>query len=300
MQPTLTTDATLTPFLDVEALIDSSVPTRRVGGMRVVLVLAGVLIAFSLAGASAGDEMRGPLNAVTAVLLLAVLGGGAWTTTSTVHRQRRDQQALDDVEELIQLRHWEGAARGVEALLIRPARSPRFRAQALVELSAILTRYGRFDDAIAVQTHLLESEPLDDASSFAVRLGRAMAILREDHLLDADRAISDLKKRSNGKTTGAQALVELYRDVKTGHPAEAISALPDRLPIIRLQMGHRVADAHALHARALDMLNRNDEAAAAFERATLLAPAGELLRRYPEIRPLFDRYTPAAAPAEAA
>lgn len=287
-------------FLDVPHLIDASHGAGRSPAGRWALLLIGVMIAFAITGANASETARAPLQVLTLLIVVAVLGGSAWVTTTAVRRQRTEQRALDDVEELIQLRQWESAARGVEALLNVPTRSPRVRLQGLLELSAVLSRYGRFEDAIAVQTHLLEAENLDDAAEYVIRVGRALAMLREDNLLDADRAISDIRKRSAGAMTGAAALVELYRDVKTGHPEEALQHMTERLPMIRQQMGHRVADAHALYARAQDMQGRDVEAAASFERATLLAPAGELLRRYPELRPLFDRYTPAPAPAEAA
>lgn len=300
MSLTIPDDSPAEPFLDVPSMLHGSAVARRAPVNRLVLLLAGVLIAFMIIGSKGSSHLRQPLQWLTLLGVVGVLGAGAWASTAAVHRRRREQQALDDVEELIQLRQWEPAAQRVEALLGVPSTSPRFRAQALLELAAILMRYERFEDAIAVHTHLLENEPLDDASSYVIRMSRAMAMLREDHLLDADRAIADLKRRSAGNVSGLQALIELYRDVKTGHAAEALELIDERLPLIRKQMGHRVADAHALHARALDMLDRKEEAAAAFERATLLAPAGELLRRYPDLRPMFDRYTPAPAPAEAA
>ena len=47
-------------------------------------------------------------------------------------------------------------------------------------------------------------------------------------------------------------------------------------------------------------MSQDSEAAAAYERATLLAPAAELHRRYPELAKLNEKYQPAPAPAEAA
>jgi hypothetical protein len=65
-------------------------------------------------------------------------------------------------------------------------------------------------------------------------------------------------------------------------------------------LGHRIADAYAIVARAHDLLDQNDQAAAAFEKATLLAPAEELYRRYPEVAVMRDKYPAAPAPTEAA
>ncbi len=128
---------------------------------------------------------------------------------------------------------------------------------------------------------------------------RAMALLRDDALLDADRAISDLRRRGP-RASGPLALIEIYRDVKTGHPAEAIDALRRAAGRAPAHLGHRVADAHALVARAYDLLGRDAEAAAAYGRATALAPAAELHRRYPELDPLRGKYPPTPAPQEVA
>jgi predicted Zn-dependent protease len=185
-------------------------------------------------------------------------------------------------------------------MLSQPTRSPQARVQALIYLSSVLARYHRFADTILVQEHLLEHVLMDEGTSHALRLGRAMAMLREDHLFDADRAISELRRSPLGEQSAGLALVEIYRDVKTGHPAEAVEIFDAKLPAMRQQLGHRIADAYALVAQAYDLLGNETQAARAYENATLLAPAGELQRRYPEMAPLTEKYQPAPAPAEAA
>jgi tetratricopeptide (TPR) repeat protein len=164
----------------------------------------------------------------------------------------------------------------------------------------LLGRHHRFEDAITVQDFIIDHELLDDQGDYYVRLARAMSMLRENHLVDADRAIGDLRRRGPEGGSGGLALVEMYRDVQTGHPDEAIDLFTKFLPMMRQQLGHRVADAHALVARAYDLLGHDDQAKAAFERATLLAPLAELQRRYPEIQKLVDKYPTAPAPKEAA
>jgi hypothetical protein len=137
-----------------------------------------------------------------------------------------------------------------------------------------------------------------------------MAMLRDDHLFDADRAISDLRRSTRraeesdtngnagpGFESAGLALIEIYRDVKTGHPAEAIELFNAKLPILRQQLGHRVGDSYALAARAYDLLDRQSDAQDAYEKATLLSPVEELNRRYPEVQNLAGKYRPATAPA---
>jgi tetratricopeptide (TPR) repeat protein len=103
-----------------------------------------------------------------------------------------------------------------------------------------------------------------------------------------------------GVESAGLALVEIYRDVITGHPNEAIAIFEERLPVLRDQLGHRVADAYALAARAYDLLGRTVEAQAAYAKATVLSPLTELHRRYPELEKLAGRYQPSPAPPEAA
>ncbi len=206
---------------------------------------------------------------------------------------------MQGLAELVQLRRWPEAAASVQALLSEPARSNQHRAEAMLYLAAILSRYHRFSDAIAVHEYLLENEPVSDTTAHGLKLGRAMAMLREENLFDADRAINELR-RSGPPESAAYALVELYRDVKTGHPEDAIRMFEEKLPALRDQLGHRVGDAYALAARAYDLLDRTSEAADAFRRATLLAPLVELSRRYPEVAKLAGRCEPAAAPVEMA
>jgi hypothetical protein len=173
------------------------------------------------------------------------------------------------------------------------------RCQALVYLASVLARYHRFDDAIAVQDHLLDNELIDAPLAFALRVGRAMAMLREDHLFDADRAISELRRLEGTGESAGLALVEIYRDVKTGHPDEAIDLFETKLPAMRDQLGHRVADAYALAARAYDLRSRDADARDAWAKATLLAPPGELVRRYPEVTVIAEKFPASPAPAGA-
>jgi hypothetical protein len=65
-------------------------------------------------------------------------------------------------------------------------------------------------------------------------------------------------------------------------------------------LGHRSADAWALAAKAHDLAGDETSARACYQNATVLAPAMELSRRYPEVSDLLEKFVPAAAPPEAA
>lgn len=286
------------PPLDVASLLELSEPQPRVNWFWYGLLLFLLLVVMSTFGSAYSAAARQALELISALVLFGLMGLVAFMTSFTVRKYRAQQQTLEAVEELMQLRRWEEAGMSLQMYLSQPSYSPRLRAQALVYLASLLARHHRFEDAIAVQNYLLEHELLDDGGSYSVRLGRAMAMLHADHLVDADRAFSDLRRHGGSEHSGGLALLEIYRDVKTGHPAEAIEIFSSRLELIRQQLGHRVADAYALAARAFDLLGRDTEAQAEFERATLLSPAPELVRRYPELSKLIDKYVSAHAPTE--
>ena len=289
-------------FLDVPALLESSQPRARVGlfwyalGGFLLVVLGAALVSRS------SETGRRLVDALSALLMVGVIAGMMVFTFLTVRRHRAEQQEVEAASELVQLRRWPQAAILLEQLLSRPARTNALRSQALVYLGAVLARYHRFDDAIAVFNHLLDNDLVDPATAHGLRLGRVMAMLREDHLFDADRALAELRRTvsSAGVESAGLALVEIYRDVKTGHPDEATAVFEQKLEVMRDQLGHRLADAYALAARAYDLLGRTAEAQDAYTRATLLAPQVELHRRYPEVEKLSGRYQPAPAPPEAA
>ena len=289
-------------LFDVAALLEASQPRARVGmvwyalgGFLVVVVGAALL--------SQGSETgRRVVDALSAVLMVAVMAGMAVFTAVTVRKYRAEQQLLEAAGELVQLRRWPEAAGVLQGVLSKPVRTAAMRGQALIYLASVLARYHHFDDAITVFNHLLDNNLADEPTAYGLRLGRAMAMLREDHLFDADRAMAELRRTASaaGVESAGLALVEIYRDVKTGHPDEAVAVFEQRLPILRDQLGHRVADAYALAARAYDLLGRAADAQDAYSKATLLSPLIELHRRYPEVEKLAGRYQPSPAPPEAA
>lgn len=270
----------------------------RARGGWTMYILGGLLLLAMVMSYLAGQSpaMEKVVRALSALSMFGVMAAMALIFSLTARKHREEQRQLESAEELVQLRRWPEAAMMLGGLLSRPARSPGLRVHALIFLSSVLARYHRFDDAILVQNHLLENVLLDPGTTHALKLGRAMAMLRQDHLVDADRAIGDLRRSVGDGESAGLALIEIYRDVKTGHPAEAIEIFDHRVSALRQQLGHRVGDAYALLARAYDMLNRTDEARVAFEKATLLEPLIELERRYPEVSVLKQRYAPAHPP----
>lgn len=282
-------------FLDVPVLLEISEPQPRVPWLRICAggCLALMIVAAFSGGGAAGSVLQGLAWMTALVIMLAI----PWILQLSLRQVRAEQGAVQSIAELVQLRRWPESAIALQNFLSRPARTNQFRTEAIMYLAVVLSRYHRFDDAIVVHNYLLEHELLNESAAYGVRIGRAMAMLRENHLFDADRAISELR-RMGPKDSAGFALVEIYRDVQTGHPEDAIGIFVEKLPAMREQLGHRLGDVYALIARAYDLLDRKTEAAEAFQQATLLAPIVELCRRYPEVQKLLGRYEPAPAPSE--
>jgi tetratricopeptide (TPR) repeat protein len=286
------------PFLSPEELIDRSQPAPRTGWFWYGLggfVLVILLSTFGGAKSPAMQSLVQFMGAITLLGLMFVMGGYTWYA---VKRQREEQRRLEAIEELVQLRRWPEAALMLQQLLSQPTRTPTGRVQGLIYLASVLGRYHRYADAVAVQEHLLEKVNLDPGTTYGLKLARAMAMLHEDRLVDTDRAISELRRIDGSGDSAGLVLLELYRDVKTGHPAEAIDLFKEKLELLRKQLGQRLADAYALIAKAYDMVGQDALSQEAYTDATLLAPIAEVSRRYAEVATLAGKYTPATAPAE--
>lgn len=283
-------------FLNVSLLLEASQPRPRqnwfwyAAGVFALVILASTWASSQSPAAKQAIDLLGMLAMFGAVVAMSLL------TSRTVRRQRAEQQRVEAIEELVQLRRWDQSAALLENMLSQPTLTAGARVQALIYLATVLARYHRFTDAIMVQNYLLEHVGFDPATSHGIKLMRAMSMLHEDHLFDADRAIKDLRQES--PDSAGVALIEIYRDVKTGHPAEAIEIFNARLPDLRAQLGHRVADAYALVARAHDLVDQPVEAAAAWERATLMASPEELARRYTDVDAVKEKYAAAASPRD--
>ncbi|MGA2229541.1 MAG: hypothetical protein ABSH22_01330 [Tepidisphaeraceae bacterium] len=285
-------------FMDVRTLLESSRPRARVAWLGATLTLGLIaVVGIALLG-DRNPDSQGSMEAVSTVIIVTLVGCMTAANYLNARARRREQARIEAAEELVQLRRWPQAALLLQSILSQPTYTPLARLQALVYFSSVLARFHRFEDVIVIDEHLLETMPLDEAAVHMVKLARATALLREDRLFDADRAISDLRHSGPAAQSGGLALLEMYRDVKTGHPTEALDTFAKRYELIRQQLGHRLSDAHVLAAKAHDLLNQTDQAKAAYQTATLLAPAVELHRRYPETMDLARKFPAHPAPAE--
>ena len=301
--------------IDVERLLHASQPGGGWG--RGVLLLPPIGLLSMLAAVAVlllTPGGRGPWPALVSLALLGV----SLTTTLLLARlaklARGERRLVDEIEELLLLRHVPQAADALAKLLGRPMRLPQNRLVALAHLARLLERRGRFDDAAEVAQIVIDSPLIDPASRFAVGCGRAMSLLRADRLFDANNAVDALRRevgrleqavRRMGDEqddpptfdSAALTLIELYRDVQTRHNEEILEALDAKRTGLRDALGVRVADALALAATAAQRLGDAARAAALWAEATCLVPAAELLRRYPEVAEVAAAHPAAPRPA---
>lgn len=307
-------------FLDPAALIESSRPRPvRLGGLPLMVMGALAIVVFA---SSSESPIGRAISVVAPILFICFPLVLLFVSRHGAARMAGESQAVAALDELVQLRRWPEAADLATRLLAQPMVSPERRMHALTGLATILTRYHRFEEARVVHDYLLSradaadepnarpgmADPTPDASTaHAIRVARAMGLLREDRLVDADRAMSVLRREVSQardevrRTAGNEAaasvrsaglvLLDLYRDVKTRHFEEAIAGFDASLSTLRDQLGGRVADAWILYAAALDGVGRSEDAQAAYANATALIPAVELHRRYPETASLSATYT---------
>ncbi|MFI5379931.1 MAG: tetratricopeptide repeat protein [Tepidisphaerales bacterium] len=286
-------------FLDVQRLVQESEPVRRGGWLWYALALMGMMVILSSLARSQAPAGAGTIELVSSIAMLALLAGSMYVMFNAARAVQREQQRLEAIQELIQLRRWSDAAAMIEHMLSGPTQTPQGRFQALVFLATVLARYHRFHDAVELYERLLNIEGLDPASSHGLKLGRAMSLLRDDRLYDADRAIVDLRRGGAGVSAGLE-LVEIYRDVKTGHPQDALERFDRQLGMLKRALGCRTADAWGLVAGAKLMLGDAPGAQRTWQAATALVPAVELVRRYPELSGVSQACAAAAMPQEAA
>jgi hypothetical protein len=285
-------------FLDPQQLILSSHPVSRSGLIWYVMGGFPFLVLFSNYATMRSVELQTVVRTLAGLTMVVLMLGLSIFTWVIANRHREERRRLEALEELVQLRHWREAGVMLQLLLSRPTHTQQSRIQGLIFLTAVLARYHRYADAIVTQDYLLEQVELDPGTMYGLRLGRAMAMLHEDHLVDANRAISELRRADGAGDSGGLALVEIYRDVKTGHPAEAIELFSSKQAVMRKQLGHRIADAWALVAKAYDMVGHDESARQAYMNATLLAPIAEISGKFSEVASLTGKYSPATAPAE--
>lgn len=249
-----------------------------------VLMVAAVATAIGLWQTSAPTQGAEAARAVLAMVVpLGLLGIAVAVGSSMRRRILREQQTVEEAEGSIRFRRYDRALWLLLGVLSGAMISPFQRARALGMYVAVLGRLGRHEQTVKLVEMMLEEGVLLSTVP-ALRTVRIHALLREDRLVDADRAITELKRSGREGHTGALlALAEAYRDVRTGHGGDLLEAHDRRRAVVASEIGTRVADLYALAAWAARRGGDIDKARQFWRRATLLGIERELVERYPEL-----------------
>src|SRR5436190_20106739 len=127
-------------FLDVHALIELSLPRRRIGWIWIAIGAFVLLVLVSASLSSQSREMATMVNAFSAVVMVGLVATMSVVTLIAVRRARLGQLQLEALSELVRLRRWPQAAMLLSGVLSQLPRTPAGRVQALVYLAAVLAR----------------------------------------------------------------------------------------------------------------------------------------------------------------
>lgn len=268
-----------------------------------VVILLGATVGAGLLMAPATGGLAQVMQRTIA--LLVPLGALAyamfWSAqmAAEFRREAREVRAASEAESL-------GRQQEVELLLCKllsgPMLSPLHRVDVLWLYIAALHKRGRFADVCVTAERML-AEGVPASMVAALRGARAHALLREDQLVDADRALTELRREDvagDGVAETLYRLLGMLRDVSNGHPEEALSTYREYRDTSLALMGSRASSADALAAAAAHALGRREEAQAYWYRATVLESAGELVAKYPVVRGVSEAYEATPVPAEVA
>src|SRR5687768_10457990 len=94
-------------FLDVPRLIEASVPQPRPVWVWYALMGFALLVLTMTFAASGNPQAQAALQAVGGIAMLGSVVAMGLYTSHTVKQQRQEQQRVEAIEELVQLRRWD-------------------------------------------------------------------------------------------------------------------------------------------------------------------------------------------------
>lgn len=271
-----------------EELIARSRPRRSLarGSMMLLLGLSILLgAAWADPGLIAWNGAWGWI--LPQIILLSMIG----LVLHGLIRQRRLTRLMQEAFEAVQLREYDRARTALMQLLQTPIRYDSARAEALLSLAAIARFDGDFATAQHIYERLLEENEGDAIQLQTARVGLAEALLRNGQLADAVTLIDRLERAAPPAPLRAQVeLVMLLREILTGQSGDALPRSEERRKLFREYMGTAAAFGYALLSAAFDMARQEATAARYWSDATLLMHRDDLVRRYPELAGIADRY----------
>ena len=115
------------PPLDVATLLELSETQPRVNWFWYGLGLFMLLVAMSTFGSAYSATARQAIELLSVLVLIGLMALIAFMTSFTVRKFRVQQETVEAIEELMQLRRWEEAGMSLQMFLSQPSYSPRLR-----------------------------------------------------------------------------------------------------------------------------------------------------------------------------
>jgi len=243
------------------------------------------------------------------VFFLLCLGGLSLFSVllrASMTRASLESERLRVIDELIRLRRWTEAAAGLRNTMSQPLLSDQHWLTALGHWATLRLRYHEFEPASEILRRMLGEMPARfphpifvGPVGVALRIKLASTHLYTDQLVDFDNELSKIRRQireienpqepTATSTSTANELrcelvaLELYRDVVTHHPEEAIALYEQSREKLRDTLCHRFAGPMALAAHAYRVQGDRARAGKMFADACLLMPEVELRRLYPAL-----------------
>lgn len=275
-----------------EALIASSRPhgrgywlLRRWGP---ITGIAGAVLLLWNIPESAGGWSLVPLA------ILAIVLGVSWYFGLTLRRRHSLQTRA---AEAVQTRQWAHAQALLQQVLSRPIDSPEMRGSALLSLAEVAASRGRHAAAVTLCDSVLEIRT-GEASARLAKIRKALSLLAEDRLTDANTLIDSLRAQQLPEPLGTLVeLAVLYRQIRTGHVEDAVAAAPQLARRAREHLGHRAAMVYGLQASAHLAGGDRPSAERYYDCATRLMTPARLGEQLPDLASLDGQLEPARRPA---
>ena len=243
---------------------------------------------------------------VTALILLAAVGGGIGWSAWRLRLARDRQERMRKVGELAMLRCHPEALREAWRLIPESVEDPIVYGTLLMTTGRSLLELRRDDAALACYERLLQAAPKNHPAATHFGTLRAIAALFDDRLAEADDALRKLRdedERAAPAIRAGVAFARLLQAARTYRVDELIAmgdAAIDTLRPMGVEAGYGYALMAWAHEQRRCQPREYDDTASLAERgrawwrrATTLLPAEAIAFRLPETRGLGAALNPA-------
>ena len=285
-------------------LITSSRPRRKLTKIGTFILIGFILLIWSLLVSPATEQGRLIPMLLSWVILICLVVSLTISTSRRKDLAKWSRQASD----LCLQEKWSQAIEPLRRLLAKPVPSAQIRYQGLLELAGVAEHSERLEGAAEIYEAITREQPQGLLGSLAL-VGKAIVLLKLDHLADADDIIRRLEVSVQSRSLKSLVvLARLYQQIKTGHYAEALADKSSKCELARVGMSTKAAYVYALLAlgcrrqeiaasveeAADESLTAGCEAEMLWQQATMLLEPDILLEKFPELAELKEAYASAA------